>query len=511
MALAAHLQTCHSLLWRQATPIMNFLTDTVLRWNGCMCLPSTRMPLSSHVCTGLKQLSMLFMRMEADLLIPYQFRPEILNAALSEALPAAIRDVIIQCLLDRDFQTLWTQPDIIHTLRHTCFLCGRTMHPADLCLHLYQDRACGQGFETHIVTQLIEIYTQLQSLTHTCHACTLAFTAPATLDPDEFRTVFKTHFKGQCPVIQQTALILACHEPVLSTDGPGRANAAGGSISGPGPDPPGQQSEAEPACSQKTSRRPPTRQGSKRKSSRPPSSSSRTGLNRDQVGQGSERCARARFICLLNDAGARGHVAHADSTSPALEKSEAGSQESPALPENLPVQDYDTGASNEGPQSCKGGSIRCPSRESDPTADHDGRLQLALYQKWCPVKKCLLLLDKPALTTTKVDQISSGKLDGGSCGGQVPLLASDGHPVQGGAMESQAPFALFGAMAKLENAATECSMATLGLHHEIPYDSIDQTMPESPRDAASATASLQGQRQGPQMNAAVTQNGLECV
>ena len=246
--LAAHLQLCHGRLWTQAVPLTNMLTDIVLREQGCVCNPSTSIPVSVHVCIGLKQTAMQFLRMPDAILVPFEHSETHLRRVLHQSLPAATVSVIAQNVMQRSFSALWQDPEIIQLLRQQCALCGKHFHAADIGRHLCQDHDCMAGFTLHFLKQIAKILEPTMLESSVCTACGLAFALLPGLDPIQHQQALKAHLSGLCPTVLQSATLLACKhlrmEPLeqsqLAETFQGMANLLARPLLTPGPDAKGQ-------------------------------------------------------------------------------------------------------------------------------------------------------------------------------------------------------------------------------------------------------------------------------
>ena len=155
--LTAHLQQCHGHLWTQAASLTQMLTDVVIRQFGCICNPSNAVQLSSHVCIGLKQMAMQFLRLPPALLVPYEFNAAQVTTILRSSLTPALVQSIVRTLLTREFVKLWTDADLLRLLRSHCCLCGKQLHAAELGEHLCQDHANQSGLVVHFQKQIVSL------------------------------------------------------------------------------------------------------------------------------------------------------------------------------------------------------------------------------------------------------------------------------------------------------------------------------------------------------------------
>ena len=304
--LTAHLQLCHGHLWHAAIQHLALLTDFVLTSKGCICNPSVTTSLTSHVCAGLRQLAMQFQRIPDVLLVPYKFEEFTLRRLIHVNIHSDHYQRIVQCLLSRHFSQLWEDPDTVALLRLQCLFCGRRMHAADLCNHLFQEHSQLSSLTTHMTQQIQTILQDTLVHNHVCTLCEVAFDAPSAPQVADRLTAAQTHLRGLCPVVHQAALLLG-HPPNAATQhGSGRADPAPGSLPRDEPTAPRQDPVPDPKSRprQKAKRPEPPRGNTARGKRTKSSTSHHAHAAPDDnchlaTGQTDERAARAGFIRLF--------------------------------------------------------------------------------------------------------------------------------------------------------------------------------------------------------------------
>ena len=146
---------------------------------------------------------------------PWPHRPtdEELVQMFSLHMPRPQRFLLERSLLAGTLADFWTEADHLTMLRQHCALCGTTMHPADLVLHLYEAHQCGQDLVTFLKQQLINKFIAKQATDSQCYACLQVFhntqQSDTGLTPTDWNQALHAHFRAQCPCLLQTAVILA--------------------------------------------------------------------------------------------------------------------------------------------------------------------------------------------------------------------------------------------------------------------------------------------------------------
>ena len=364
--LAAHLQQCHGGLWTKASPLMNLMTDVLQRTTGCICNPSITTQLRAHVCIGYKQLAMQFLRLQSPVLVPFVHSDDTIQQKLHCSIPTDIRQIIATALLTRAFDTLWNSEALGAFLRTTCILCGARLHAADLATHLHQDHSCHEGYVKHFLTQMALCLEPHDDKCPHCTACGLAILLPLGSDPIKQHQALTVHLQGLCPTAIQCALLLA-PDGRHAQHGHRRAAADAGDIPRHG------DSVAKPPSSlpgtscQKTS--PHSSSGAnKGHASRSRSRPQAADQCSPEIGQGSERLARARFIRLFHDQGTDVHLDPTHDPGRQMASDEARHEEQLAdpSPSDLPHETPGSRATGTCPQDPPSSPARCI--EADSTA-----------------------------------------------------------------------------------------------------------------------------------------------
>ena len=505
--LAAHLQLCHGHLWQKSAPFVNLLTDHLMRRHGCLCNPSTTVTLTAHVCVGFRQLAMQWVRQSSPLplLVPYPLDPDHIQKLIHDLVAFETRQQILTFLHNRQFSALWMDDAMRATLRNQCLLCGVTLHAADLCPHLHQDHECGKGLTVHYLAQLTKSHGDSVAESPKCPACNLTYFAPLEMDPFAQETAAKAHIQGLCPVAAQISILAACCSDDNANHGPGCPDAAGGHFSESGRSLPSTEwHDGRPDDRSKASERSaaPKRPAPK-KTSRPSSRGSHRSRSRHcphgsgdhQNGQGSERLAKARFLCLFPDKGSLRSTAPADATSPELAQDAKRGQAEASNPASAPFPSspHVPGASDEGLEDPQGGCSRPHSSccgEAGPTARG---WQLAVSEVECDQKEHGDI-GSEALECNKDGTMLPGSdrdhADGG-CGRPVPFSTP---PTGDGSSSSLAPQA---GLASLRGTHSDADpggkqrLASAGMQYEAALPAAVQSLSTPQADGAS-----QGQGQG---------------
>ena len=143
--LLYHLQSCHGVLWAQATDWSSFLCAIVQsKTIQCVCNPSPARVLVTHQCAPLRQLAMMHMRHLQEvtdpsfsevLMLPFSMTQEQLTEALPATLPLEVMTQLCSNLIQRHFADLWTGPLALFVKRH-CVVCHEAMTAPALLRHL---------------------------------------------------------------------------------------------------------------------------------------------------------------------------------------------------------------------------------------------------------------------------------------------------------------------------------------------------------------------------------------
>ena len=210
--LSGHLQTAHAKLWSASQTVTNILVELLYDETGCLCNPNVGTHRSHHVCLPLRQMAMQYMRMQDPILYPHIPTEEELTLLYSSRLAREARFKLERAITSPAIEAHWTDPALLLLLRTTCILCGNTMHPAELVIHLHEAHQCGQPIVRHLQQQLLTKFTAALDTDHQCFACLQVFNWPQDLDAQPCtaarRHLVQIHFQTQCPNLLQTAIIL---------------------------------------------------------------------------------------------------------------------------------------------------------------------------------------------------------------------------------------------------------------------------------------------------------------
>ena len=280
---------------------------------GCLCNPGIAQVRTNHVCVPLRQLSMLFLRLDGQILFPHTPTEAELALLVSQRLDRSSRFLIEQIITERQLTQLWHHDMLLTLLRGTCLLCAEQHGAADLQLHLYEVHKCGTPLVKFFIQQLLPRFMDVNDTDYKCYAClqvfnTSASTAEVAPDPDRTQAAL-AHFRAQCPCLLQVAILLA--KTAHGRHGHGRSHGSRRTdpCSLPASDPDaGPQSEVVPKCTaQKTTKRKSTADsGRKTRTRTAVSGKGQSGQRLDphgqachQVGQGSAADEERGHISFL--------------------------------------------------------------------------------------------------------------------------------------------------------------------------------------------------------------------
>ena len=465
--LAAHLQLCHGRLWTQAVPLTNMLTDIVLREQGCVCNPSTSIPVSVHVCIGLKQTAMQFLRMPDAILVPFEHSETHLRRVLHQSLPAATVNVIAQNVIQRSFSAIWQDPEIIQLLRQQCVLCGKHFHAADLGRHLCQDHDCMAGFTLHFLKQIAKILEPTMLESSVCTACGLAFALLPGLDPIQHQQALKAHLSGLCPTVLQSATLLACKPHGLENGAvgtePARRDLPGhGQPSGPSPP------DSRSGCKTTTRSRPSAK--SKHAPTRSRSRTTSASANSGPIGQRDERHAKARFLRLFPCSGKDVSPPSVVGTGNQMEADARGVQGAAhdSIPPDLPDAPSCAGTPAQGSEDSSSRPERSAQNGGPAEGDHPCGRVVAVPEVVLPAE---MPTDSEAISHhCSEDGTDMPGSDRSSATGILcdPISQPETSSCQGGhsTMEIEGLNAHLRPACSADNAVWQCGVADHGLHNE---------------------------------------------
>ena len=211
--MSGHLISAHSQLWSAAQGLTQILVALLYEQTGCLCNPSVTQARAFHVCVPLRQLSMLFLRLQDVILFPHTPTDAELATLMSQRIERSSRFMMERLLTDQQLSQLWTNDAVMALLRDTCLLCGDQHGAADLHLHMYEAHKCGTPLVKFYIQQLLPFFMHVTGDDHRCHACLQVFSASSDhtdMEPDPVQQAeAQTHFRAQCPCILQAAIFLA--------------------------------------------------------------------------------------------------------------------------------------------------------------------------------------------------------------------------------------------------------------------------------------------------------------
>ena len=112
--LMLHLQTAHGPQQVQAQEWLGYLRRHLGPPTHCYCNPAPRELYSNHVCVPLRQISMLFDKLQVEqqpaIFAPWTFDKVLLRAHLNHALPDSFIDQVAQYLVERNFEPSFVTP-----------------------------------------------------------------------------------------------------------------------------------------------------------------------------------------------------------------------------------------------------------------------------------------------------------------------------------------------------------------------------------------------------------------
>ena len=208
--LVAHLLQSHGEHWTQSQPMLRFLLQAVMAARGCICNPQTNEVGLAHICTPLRQVAMLMVCCDVQLLVPQQFQTVQLDDTLLCLRNATLAHRLTQILVSRDFARLWTDSEVTAGLRTQCMQCGGLYQAPELLRHLLTVHPQACAWAAQIAFQLYDPMQQCQHQDFRCDCCTQVFNLPGTQTesmPDR-QHVQRSHFASNCPVVLQIATLL---------------------------------------------------------------------------------------------------------------------------------------------------------------------------------------------------------------------------------------------------------------------------------------------------------------
>ena len=210
--LANHLMTSHARLWRQAQGLTLLLVELVFARHGCVCNPQIHQVRQSHVCLPLRQIAMMYHRLDKVPFMPIQLSEGALQQLVHPTIPRPLRFRVMKLFSDRTFHDMWTDPEVMQMLSNACIMCGQAHHPGLLCRHLHEAHTCGHQFADFYNETLMPVFQAQMASDYHCDYCKQYFNMPldsAAIEASEARQLLvQVHLQGNCPVLLQTALLL---------------------------------------------------------------------------------------------------------------------------------------------------------------------------------------------------------------------------------------------------------------------------------------------------------------
>eukprot|EP00438_Fugacium_kawagutii_P012617 Skav205514 [mRNA] locus=scaffold231:258543:262178:- [translate_table: standard] len=207
--LLQHLLQEHGDLWQAGVPYGSQLVDDFLQPGACLCKPAVRHPNSQHVCVPIRQLAMQVGRLPLQLFVPYTFTDAMMIGAYryhSTEVADPTFASMLTCIIERDFQKLWTDESFLALLQNHCVFCDQVDTPAALHWHLAEAHGIVLETVVHLMPQLVHGMMLLHDDSQSCMFCGLAFHDPASLMTHE--SALRDHLSYQCPVSLQICLLL---------------------------------------------------------------------------------------------------------------------------------------------------------------------------------------------------------------------------------------------------------------------------------------------------------------
>jgi len=244
--LVHHLQMDHADRWTAAQIMTQLIMQVGHMETPCVCNPQTTSRGLSHVCPAYRQISMLALRVEHDLFLPWTFDRDQTHRFLAGIQNHAVVEMSTQTLEERRFTDLWLQPNICHLLSNVCLICGGSFHPAVLSEHIKAMHCSSCQWIPAIMPQLLSAFLKTTICDYQCKSCDLIFNLPTTDVPTPEQQIQRDHLvqihaQHHCPVVYQTGLLLTNGLPSTNRrSADGRCGNLGG-LQGDGTPPPERQ------------------------------------------------------------------------------------------------------------------------------------------------------------------------------------------------------------------------------------------------------------------------------
>ncbi|CAL1152943.1 unnamed protein product [Cladocopium goreaui] len=160
--VVAHLLQSHGPLWNSSRPMLRYFLQVVMASRGCICNPQAHEVGLAHICTPLRQVAMMMVNSDVQLLVPTQFHVDTLAPMLTPLRDEALTQQMIASLVSRDFAKLWTDTTVVQALKSRCMQCGGHYPPAELLRHLLTVHPQTCAWATQIAFQLHDLLPKLQ-------------------------------------------------------------------------------------------------------------------------------------------------------------------------------------------------------------------------------------------------------------------------------------------------------------------------------------------------------------
>eukprot|EP00435_Cladocopium_sp_Y103_P022243 s4358_g5.t1 len=213
--LQAHLQQAHGDVWMKSHDLVRLFLTEVAPETGCLCNPSTSEHYSGHVCPAWRQLAMMHQFSPHDLVVPMQYTDSKLHDFFQRVPEHTAFQTLKQILRTRQFDQLWSSPDVVQNLRHWCLLCGTWQHAGALTAHLHQCHPAQLQVADVYVPQLLHCLRRASPSDWECFACGQIFNLASDstpVDQLDARRELQTEdyqmldaFQSMAPLLQQAA------------------------------------------------------------------------------------------------------------------------------------------------------------------------------------------------------------------------------------------------------------------------------------------------------------------
>ena len=211
--LMLHLQTTHAEEWQQSQKFCPLLLKACFQPLGCFCNPKVSSRGLQHSCPALRQLSLMAVRLNQDLFIPWTFPTPGSDVYMSTSMTPALKEHVHRSLDGRDFVGLWLDVATMNHLSTTCLGCGGHFHPFSLRDHRCQEGCKPGSLVTDLMHQLVPVIAKTFTVDHQCPACHMTFNTVATDTPDPAVQTTRTklaqlHLLYHCPALLQLSDLL---------------------------------------------------------------------------------------------------------------------------------------------------------------------------------------------------------------------------------------------------------------------------------------------------------------